>query len=313
MLPLFNEVIIIGKVLVDNMMFMYALHHNNNSGEPQTERKARMYLLPIVLGGVAVFLNIFVAYRILTRNRRVVQRQKLFFLSLAIADGLFGLHFCSHLLSEIEEHMKIIEVFERTTFGLSFISGVLHIMALTTDRFLATRYPLKHKVKMTRQKIIMIIITIWVVSALLTTMQFMVAAEILEWSLLTPVLVASFMCVITYTHIARLAIKRKRNLKFQCRGNSRSPSLKTTFLSFSITVVFVICNAPFPIVKITMQYDGESIAGCIVHSLMVLNAITDPIVYTIVDLVYQKYTRYTQRKVERKSNIIVDAKLNKSM
>ena len=126
------------------------------------------------LGLMAFFLNMFVIIRILMDNLSRAHHSKIYFFSMAFADLYFG--FCSvlHTLRYFEilvpKEKSIDKIFGdwwSTSVTLTFYSSLFHVVAITVDRFMATTYPLIHKVHVNRPKVVFLVVIVWLLALIL--------------------------------------------------------------------------------------------------------------------------------------------------
>ena len=121
-----------------------------------------------VLTVTSFLLNGFVLFRILHQNITKVHHAKLFFLSLAISDLLCGcscLCFCLENLNIIPHiPINVMSLWWDIMTQLACLSSLFHVIIITVDRFIATKYPIKHKIKVTKRKAIYSILALWVTS-----------------------------------------------------------------------------------------------------------------------------------------------------
>ena len=164
-----------------------------------------------VTGVISILLNGFVICRILYKNIKTLHHSKLYYFSLAIADLIFGLScFIRSLwfLSVITVDYEVFGSWWMIAVPTSVICSLFHVIVITIDRFIALKFPLIHQRKITRVKVIISIIVLWVIS-------FAVIAPIF-WGYHHVILVAvaiggvggSCILSIIYIYIAVIAIWR---------------------------------------------------------------------------------------------------------
>ena len=251
-----------------------------------------------VLGMLGFVFNVFVIIRILYQGLRKVHLSKLYLFSLAVSDMLFG-GTCFLYVVFAEGIIKVsnprpLSIWFVVMGGLSFNSSLLLIILLTIDRFIAIRFPVLHKVKVTRKKVIVSVITVWLISIFITSTQYWVHKMVFDWVVLIAGITASFLLTITYIYIGRVTrssnsnrVNNNRNANNNTNTTrSSAKSLSTTYLGFSITLTFIICNLPFSVATIIYLNDSwDAIVAHIIFILLSCNTVADPLIYTAVEAI----------------------------
>lgn len=120
-----------------------------------------------IFGLLGSLLNIFVIIQICRQGLTKVHFSKLYFVSLATADfimatGSFSFTFIFTDIVELNEDHKSY-IFLCGVAGISFTSSLLHSVAITTDRFIGTKFPLRYR-QIRRKQVAMVILAIWLTS-----------------------------------------------------------------------------------------------------------------------------------------------------
>ena len=126
------------------------------------------------------------------------------------------------------------------------------------------------------------------------------------WFVSTLGTVGSFLLIVTYVHISRLAVQRKKTLRKQ--GGNRvdkgsSKSINTLFLSVSLTVAFVVCNLFQSIYSymylLSKNFVHVQEVGYIEYLLLNINCAVNPMLYTIVEFIHARRIYKSKNKEQR--------------
>lgn len=273
-----------------------------------------------ILGILGFAFNIFVIIRLLLQDIRRVHLSKLYIFSLAVSDLLFG-GTCFLYILFVEGVVEIKDVRPLSIWfvlmgGLSFTCSLLTIILITADRFLATTYPFIHKVKVTRTKVLVSILIVWIVSMFVTSTQYWIHKMVLDWVVVLAGISASFGLTVTYIHIARVARRRNKNknnnndvTKNSTSDNTKGISVKslnTTYLGFFITMTFIGCNLPFSITTIIyMEERWHATVAHVIFILLSINTVMDPLIYTAVEIV-NKVLNKRRRTHQFRSAVVIN-------
>ena len=262
-----------------------------------------LHVAVAVFGTLSFLLNSFVIYRIISQNIRIVHQSKIYFLSMAVADLYYGfVSFIDMLLmTEVIKHtgsakqQSQIHDWKFTSQTVSFNASLFHILVITFDRFMATTYPLFHKVHMTRKKVFAMVCCTWMLALLLGLLPLhsSISYNFTAWFSVAAGTSCCLIIVYTYVHISIIAKRRRKILQSQrCDNRSGSKSINTTFLSVSITVSFIACNS-YGIIHGFFYLLGDlEPTNRIIRTDQLnlnINAVINPILYTIVEVVHNRF------------------------
>lgn len=264
--------------------------------------------------GLAAFLlNSFVICRLLYQCMKgKIHRSKLLFFSLAFADMYFGVFCVVYMLKRLKlikienttKHRQIEKVWRDTSIILSLNSSLIHVIMITVDRYLATAFPLFHKVHVTRCKIRITIFVAWSLAFFLALLPLWLKSSVFsEWFYVIVGICGTVLLIVTYTHISIVAVKRRRQLKKQHAHKNKNnikksvKSINTTFLSISITMTYVVCMIYALVYHITaLKKEKRSIF--IKITLFSINAAVNPVLYTIFEYLYSKVSEKRAKRLE---------------
>ena len=255
-------------------------------------------VLICVFGALAFVLNLFVIYQILRKGICKVHPAKLYFLSLAIADLLFGF-VCLVSSLFILEIIKIqtgqtsfpdVIIIFFVISALTFLSSLFHILLITLDRFIATTFPIHHKIHFTRKKVIVSIVISWIISSCVISTEHWQNYPIMDWFIAIVEATGFLMILITYIHIAKVATRRRNALKKRKReeiGTQRNDKgINTTYLSIVITSSFMFCILTNCTCIIASLLEYNELPYWLEYAsmmLLVVNAAINPVIYSLVE------------------------------
>jgi len=269
----------------------------------KSKRMERFSLAVGVISIVGCLFNIFVLVRILTQGLRRSHFSKIYYFSLSVADLIvaacsIGYTFVFHDIVTITRGNGFWYVAVGTTW-VSVMSSLLHVVAITADRFIATMFPMYYHADKHRKhrKVTVAILSIWIISiAVVISMAW--HYQIAFWLAAVCIPLASLGIVGVYTHIVIISIKRHIVIRTgqpvadltECEVQTEDikKSMNTVLLGMFVTLSYVICNLPLSITVITYLWDrtcpslGRKV---IVQALLTINTLIDPMLYAAFDLV----------------------------
>ena len=250
-----------------------------------------------VVALAAVFLNIIEIVLILRIRKRKAFDKLL--LSLAVSDAAVGMIFSASKILEITKSQKstLQAIYDgQKAFGLSVLFSVANLLAISVDRLLAVKYPIKHRMMLTSKRANIAIIVLWVVTS---TVASLCALVIFKWRRhlnyllnITEALILGYgiLLIAIYSHIFYLVCKRKvttastsgetstvrtRILALFTRRSLKSEST-ILFTGATVTVTFIICTYPSAIEFLIKQTAKFSYASVL---MLLLNSVLNPIIY----------------------------------
>eukprot|EP00794_Sanderia_malayensis_P003347 gene3348-3836_t len=252
------------------------------------------FFVGIALSFTAVCLNITEAIFLLKQKARRSNYQNVIF-SLSIADIFAGIFFTvryvvkyyheKHTDGKNHETDTVIAITEET-LGFSITSSLLHVIAISFDRLLATRFPIKHRLWYTNKKNRWLIIVVWTLSFILLlpsilTYLLLRKMHILNIIISWLVLAGGCLMAVLYAYIVRRTVSKacmieiitlqsgKREVISACSPREK----RILFVSISIVASFVVCSFPCAIRYIIKQNYNALIL------LLLANSIINPVIY----------------------------------
>ena len=173
-------------------------------------------------------------------------------------------------------------------FSAASFSGV---MALSGDRFLAVHLHLRYQEFVTHKRVVAVVISIWVFSALLSVFCLCVSTDISQVVVAIVGAVCLVFSAVLYYKIY-LAVRRHRNqiqtLQLQQAGQNDEMAnavrlRKSAVGTFYVYLVFLLCNFPqfciFAVVEISGLNTGVKVFSMFSTTLLFLNSSLNPVIY----------------------------------
>ena len=259
-----------------------------------------------VIGALSIIgsvLNILVLARMISQDPRRSHFSKLYYLSLAVADFIVAT--CS--IGYVFVFTNVVDMDRGSAFwylsiGIAWVSitaSLLHIVFITTDRFVATMFPLFHHNHrdIMRRKIAVEIMCIWIGSIILVLSMYW-EHRIAFWCGAVCIPAASVGIVVTYTHIIIVSIKKQITRRTGQPVNRLSiepvhaedirNSMNTVLLGFFVTLTYMVCNIPVSVAVYKYVRDKtcpEVWDKVIIHAFLTANTVLDPLLYALFDVV----------------------------
>ena len=261
--------------------------------------KSEIAIVFITLSSIIAILNVYEIVLIVRyKNRKAFDK---LLLSLAVSDLVVALTVISFKLADLITSNTVAWL-DGTNFANIFILSISfsmsNLIAITADRYLAVRFPIKHRILLTGRRVNAVIITIWSLCIVTVTtysvIQFKLGVQ-MELSLNMAsgsILLYGVVMIIVYINIFYLICKRtvpgknrigeeskvtnwRRRLALVLNGpNMRE---RGVFLTGAIvTISFIICAYPLAIDFLIKQSGMLSIVSKI---LLLLNSLFNPLIY----------------------------------
>ena len=191
---------------------------------------------------------------------------------------------------------------------ISFTFSLANLLLISLDRMIAIRYPLKHKIWMTRCRMARIIIIMWIVIIIILIIQMSIAYAMLrdirsvrryfhvQFQWMSLVSVGVFAAI--YAYIMVLAIRQAWRNDKCVNSNTTKADRDSSFRTFKqqqpiiatcllVVICYMLCTCPFAI-ELIMRKDKSRLA-----ILFFANTAIDPMVYF--------FKGFLERKMKMKS------------
>ena len=278
-----------------------AVHHLPTLSEVQKLHSS--YIVNCIfnsfLSYTAITLNIVTIHAI-RKASSLPKQLKALLLSLAVSDigvGLLGQPFyISFLVRWLQQDIPNCNAYSGffIVIRLFSLASYLSVVAISVDRFLAIHLHLRYQELVTRQRVVAVVLSVWVLSVLISLTTFWLPPEITSVALSS----IGIACVIATTTVywrIYLALKRHKNqmkaiqLQGQIREISQNGNManfasirKSAVGVFYVVVVFLVCYLPhfllllihspsFAVMKHTLELYSMT--------LIFLNSSLNPVVY----------------------------------
>ena len=253
-----------------------------------------------VFGICAIFFNAL-EIRLLVRINRKRSCFELILLSLGCADILTVIMFLANgsimiILQDVAEHtssnlptkmtviLHYILRYMTPVVTFAVFSSIFHVGLLTLDRCIAVFFPLWHKIQVTKQRIGLALMAVWLcVSVITFVIRYLAGKKTVQIIIFGVILsVCTFMIA-----VYRSIVKKFKNSQSQMTWNNDTQKHAAKrrayakqerlimFNSVAVTLCFTICFLPMSI------YIAFSIKAWVltVISLSAINAVIDPLIY----------------------------------
>ena len=249
----------------------------------------------------AITLNI-VTIIALRKPLTIPRALKIFLLSLAVSDLGAGLLvqplFITRLVMMIKENTQTLTY--DITFNIFFATSTILInasffgvVALAADRFLAVHLHLRYQELVTHKRVVTVVISIWIISAILMLMYKWIPSNVAAIMLESIASVCYLTTAFFYFKIY-LAVRHHSNqihvLQAQLAQNNEGDMTnaarqrKAAVGTFYVYLVFLICYLPSTCAWIILRSAGPSTMlfqfGLYTNTLIFLNSSLNPLIYS---------------------------------
>ena len=248
------------------------------------------------LSYTAIMLNIVTIHAI-RKTSSLPKTLKTLLLSLAVSDvgvGLLGqplyISLLTKRLQQIVPNCSTYQIFYVTgnLFGTASFFGVV---ALSVDRFLAIHLHLRYQELVTHKRVVVMVISIWVLSAFIPFLILSVPSD--AYSLINGISGVISFILITMVYVrVYLAVRRHRNriLVLQVQQIPQTGEeanfasiIKSAVGTFYVCLVFLLCYIPYLVSVVATDINGPSIGlkrFCLFSfTLAFLNSSLNPVIY----------------------------------
>ena len=204
--------------------------------------------------GILAFVINLVEIILILRKRHLISTFEIFLLSLAVADCICGVTLATqNVLFLITGTFENIVLDGFTVFSLT--SSITNLLAISLHRLLAVKFPLRHHLWITKERLHGTIALIWIVSIALTTAVVILSIfgekqsssflANIKFGFCVKILISSTTFLFVYGYIIAITFKQSKisNTKKQAESR-RDKVLKACTLAVS---AFIICSCPWAI------------------------------------------------------------------
>ena len=251
----------------------------------------------IALSSIIAALNISEIVLILrSKTRKAFDK---FLLSLAVSDILVALSVAWFKIADLATGNTVLWLIGKNYVNILLLSitfSFFNLIAITADRFLAVRFPIKHRILSTEWRVNAVIVTIWSLSiifvTILSAIQFRWKDRIeLVLNIASGfILLFGVVMLMVYINIFHLICKRRLPSKTRIGEESKVPNRRLSLFPKGanttergviltgaiVTVSFIICTYPFAFNSFITQSSKISMT---LKILVVLNSLLNPLIY----------------------------------
>ena len=242
----------------------------------------------------AIMLNIVTIHAI-RKTSSIPKTLKTLLLSLAVSDvgvGLLVQPFYTVLLIKWSQQM----VPNCSTYITFFIIGYLFciasffgVAAVSIDRFLAIHLHLRYQELVTHKRVIVVVISIWLMSAFHPFLMFVIPLDIYSLIILIVGTVVLILTTMIYIRIY-LAVRRHKNQIQALQVQQVTPADEVNFSSliksavgiFYVYLLFLVCYSPYLISLLAKRMNGRIVLkgfSLFSFTLVHLNSSLNPLIY----------------------------------
>jgi len=271
-----------------------------NPENPDVEELRSTYIANCVfnsfLSYTAIMLNI-ITIHVIRKTSSLPKTLKTLLLSLAVSDvgvGLLGQPFYTALVVEWLQqnnpgcNTNIVFIFIVNTFSLA---SFFIVVAISVERFLAIHFHLRYQELVTHTRVVVVVVSIWVLSGLLPAAVFWIPQDIFLLIKTFLGVIGVLLTTVAYIRIY-LAVRHHKNqiqaLQVQQVAENGEMAnfislVKSAVGIFYVYLVFLICYLPFFISLVALNINGTSInlKRFLLYSwtVMFLNSSLNPVIY----------------------------------
>ena len=253
-------------------------------------------ILNAFLSYSATIQNVLAIYAI--RKTSLSKNLKTLLLSLAVSDLGVGLlvqpMFVAYVMdskqnNETNESYNAIRIPRLISTNFFIYASLFSVTALCADRFLAIYLHLRYQELVTYKRVAAVVVSIWVISALISLIRFFIPKNIMYVSF---VIIISA-CIVTATSLSvKLYLTLRRHINQiqvpQVAQNDQGESVqrkrKSAMASLYVYLVFIVCYLPNDCVLIIIATNSEPRID-VNHlefytlTLLFLNSTVNPLIY----------------------------------
>jgi len=249
-----------------------------------------------VLPYTAIMLNIVTIHAI-RKASSLSKTLKTLLLNLAISDlgvGLLGQPFYTSILVKLLQKQNLhCDTFWGFVFipSVFFFASFLGVLAISVDRFLAIHLHLRYQELVTHKRLVVLVISIWLVSVFVPLTPFWISFDIFSVIRLFLGVIGLPLTTVIYIRIYFAARRHKNQIQaLQVQGEAENSEIanfasliKSAVGVFYVYFVFLVCYLPFYITLAAVAISGPSISTkrlfLFSWTLSFLNSSLNPVIY----------------------------------
>ena len=248
-----------------------------------------IYLVCLLVVVTALFLNVTGAI-LLWNFKRGNTNQRIIFLNLSICQAIISFFlvaiFCLRVIIGLEMENKYVQILASVVL-LCFTDYHFTMMMMAVDRFIGTKYPLRHLDIFSKRRLKVCLVLSWslcVILGILSSIFYKGVDRIFEGVVFPIFDVASLCCIariaITYGYIIHVVWTRKLSTSVTARRNTESKQVikMTAIIALTFVLFAVIPDFLLAFIGKNMSTEMKGIVLCCTY----LGLVADPITYLLI-------------------------------
>ena len=275
--------------------------HNSSSTDLQVEDPLYSALITnIVINGFLCYTTIMmniVTIHALRKTSSLPKPLKTLLLSLAVSDlgvGLLGQPlYIARRVAQLRCNFYKLRTPFSVVANILFLSSLFGIAALSADRFVSIWRPLRYQELVTHQRVVNVVVAIWLSSAFLGLINMFVLTEKISFVIF---FIIEFLCFVatTWFSLKVYLTVRRHNIQIQAQTQQVTLNSRTVYnarvrksaqSTYWIYLVFLVCYLPQFFVRcfrhLTRPHQKDILITLLVSSwtLVHLNSALNPVIY----------------------------------
>ena len=271
----------------------------------------------IALGLITVVLNATEIVLIIRTKKKKAFENLL--LSLAVSDALVGITYATAKIAQLVSRRRLAWLSPENsakTILISIIFSITMLLALTVDRFLAVKFPIKHRMIVTAKRANMAIIVVWLISLIAAAFYCLVTfiwAKESNFTLKVANCISLIVgAVILSAYAVIFFLISKRKLRAATTGENEKGAAKGRWFAWLcggtytversvlltgciVTISFVFCTWPFAFEYLFFKASVSEVS--LPSKLMIpLNSLLNPIIYFFKSYLGSRLSRAQQKE-----------------
>ena len=177
--------------------------------------------------------------------------------------------------------------------GLFYFASFFHVVVISVDRFLAIHLHLRYHELVTYKRVVAVVITIWVFSAILSLIDLWIPPKTSSFKIFVVIIfdlcficTSAVYCRIYFTvrrHTNQIQALQMQQAEHNDEMTSAARQRKSAVSIFYVFLVFLVCYLPlhFTFIAIIISGSNATITSLLLyfHSLVFLNSSLNPVIY----------------------------------
>ena len=251
----------------------------------------------LIVPALIIIVNLIEIY-LITKRRSHITTYEALLLSLSTADFLVGVSTLV-VVTGIGKNKPLLATIGSPMFYFTLMSSLAHLSILTIDRAIAVAYPLKHRYWVSKTRIVIIIISLWIIS-LVISLPLVLMHDYSTYKKFVFghfMLVESGVMVVSYAIIIYIAVIRRRQRlqtstgnRSNQQGNDMRKDLRLVLMSFTVVLSYTCLTFPFVVKTVTHRVPNyyEKLA-------FVINSVMNSLIYFFWKFLEQRAARRRKR------------------